>query len=159
MSFKWASLTNIFLSLFMAALLSVLFTIGQGNHISIDGYLFTFAWALAGSLVVAFVVPLPRMGGWWARQMGADAMNDKSGMPFFLDSMIQVAFFLVCVNAILTSALSGFGTIDGMSWFDRWWGMNLQFYAVAFVAYLVCCPLASAIASKITGEKKPTVVE
>lgn len=158
MSFKWAALTNVFLSIFMAGILSILFTIGQGNHISLEGYLVTFVWALVGSLIVAFLEPLPRMGGWWARQMGADPMN-KSGVFFVLDSIIEVAFFLVSVNLILTFALTGFETLGEMTWFDRWWGMNHQFYFTALVCYIVFCPLASAIATKITGEKKPTVVE
>ena len=146
-SIKWIILNTFVLAFCMAVLLSICLTVGQGVHLSLEGFAFTFAVAFGASLVIAFIVPLPKIGVWYARQMGATPQNNN-GVFFLIDSAIQVTGFLVLVNAIMTIALTGLGDIGGLSWFDRWWIMNMQFWAVALIAFLVVRPFAASIASK-----------
>ena len=149
-SMKWIIVNNLFLCFIMSCLLSICLTVGQGVHLSLEGFAFTFAVAFIASLVIAFAVPLPKMGAWFTRQMGSDPEN-RSGLYYLVESAIQVTFFLTLVNLVMTIALSGIGDINGLSWFDRWWIMNMQFWAVALVAFLIARPVSAALASKIAG--------
>ncbi len=149
-TYKWVATVNLFLCVIMAFLLSIFLTVGQGQHLSLEGWTFTLAVAFVASLVIAFIVPLPKMGAWFATQICG---KDQGGGVFYLvDSAMQVAGFLVCVNLIMTIALSGTGDINGMSFIDRWWIMNLNFWAVAYICFLVARPISTALATKIWGD-------
>jgi len=146
---KWVAWCNIFLSLFMAILLSICLTVGQQIHLSFAGFAYTFAFAFVTSLIVAFFAHLPRIGAWYAR-MGGGQPNALGS--FMFDSAIQVSYFLVIVNLVMVIALTGIGFLGAFSFFDRWWMMNIQFWPVAYVAYLVALPLSMGLASKIAGK-------
>jgi hypothetical protein len=147
---KWIAIVNITLSLLMSVFLSVLFTVGQGFHRTLAGFGYTFAFAFGTSLFVAFLIPLPRAGNWFAKRMGAEP---GTGMFYILDSAVQVVFFLIMVNLVMTLALSGYGFIDGLSFFDRWWIMNINFFAIAYVTFLLVRTVAVALADRLTKSK------
>lgn len=145
---KWVCFNNVFLSAIMSTILSVCLTVGQGQHLSLAGFGYTFAVAFVASLVVAFLVPLPRMGAWYARKMGA---QEDTGVFYLIDSAMQVTGFLVILNLVMTIALTGSGYIQGLSFFDRWWILVIQFWAVAYLAFLITRPVAAALAAKCDG--------
>ena len=147
---KWIFFNNVFLAFIMSVILSICLTVGQGQHLSLMGFAYTFAVAFVTSIVVAFLVPLPRGGAWFARRMGAEP---DTCVFYLVDSAMQVTGFLVIVNLVMTIALSGVGDIGGMSAFDRWWMMNMQFWQLAYLAFLVTRPVSAALAGRIAAPR------
>lgn len=145
----WIFVNNIALSAIMSVLLSICLTVGQGISITPMGFLMTFAWAFGTSVVVAYLVPLARIGAWFAKNMSAEP---GSGIFYLFECLLQVTFFLVIVDLVMTFALTGFGDIGGFTWFDRWWMLNMQFWAIALVCYFVARPLSAALASKASKD-------
>ena len=147
---KWIVINNLVLSFLMSIFLSICFTVGQGFHLSLSGFFYTFAFAFGTSILVAFTVPLPRAGVWFAKKMGAEP---GTGVFYLLDSAVQVVFFLIMVNLVMTLALTGFGFIEELSFFDRWWIMNINFYAIAYLTFLLVRVASAGIAGRFSASK------
>ncbi|MGV8083976.1 MAG: hypothetical protein AB2L09_10150 [Coriobacteriia bacterium] len=166
---KWIFFVNFWLSLIMCAILSVCLTIGQGDpahplapgsHLSLSGFAVTFCVAFISSMIVATFVPLVRIGAWMTRRMNGEP---GTHLWWLIDSAIQVTFFLVFVDLLVTLGLTGINVgfaglslaavnpVTGLNWFDLWWVLNMKFWPVAYVAFLVARPSAEALATKSAG--------
>lgn len=147
----WIAVCNIALSFIMSVILAICFTVGMGQSVTLQGFAFTFLASFLSALVVSFVVPLPRIGSWYASKMGFER---GSGAGYIAESVIEVTLFLVIMNIPMVAAMTGFGELGGMTFFDRWWSMNMNFWPVAFIAFMVSRTLSEAIATKATAGRK-----
>lgn len=167
---KWIFLTNLWLSLIMSTILTICLTIGQsnpnyplapGSHLSLSGFGTTFAVAFLASMLIATTVPLMRIGGWLTRRMDGEP---GTHLWWLVDSAMQVTFFLVLVNFFVTVgltiinagvpalSLNALNPVTGLNWVDLWWVLNMKFWAIAYVAFLIARPTAEALATKTAGE-------
>lgn len=166
---KWIVWTNSWLSLIMCVILSICLTIGQsnpnyplgpGSHLSLVGFGITFCIAFISSMIVATFVPLPRMGAWFMRKMDGERGTQ---LWWLVDSAIQVTFFLVCVDFLVTIGLTtvfagvaalsplAINPVTGLNWIDLWWVLNMKFWPVAYIAFLVARPCAETLATACNG--------
>lgn len=148
---SWIAACNVALSFIMSVILAICFTVGMGQSVTPEGFAFTFCASFVSALIVSFVVPLPRIGGWYAAKMG---FEHGSGMAYLVENVIEVTLFLVIMNIPMVAAMTGFGELGGMTFFDRWWSMNMNFWPVAFIAFMISRTLAEAIATKVTSGRK-----
>lgn len=146
----WIAVCNITLSFVMSVILAICFTVGMGQSVTLQGFAFTFCASFVSALVVSFVVPLPRIGSWYASKMNFER---GSGTGYIVESVIEVTLFLVIMNIPMVAAMTGFDELGGMTFFDRWWSMNMNFWPVAFIAFLISRPLSEAIATKATSKR------
>jgi hypothetical protein len=131
--------------------------IGQGHPVTIENFAFGFAISMVAALILAFFAQLPRIGAWFAHQIGG---KPGTAISYLYESVVEVTIFLIGLDLVMTIAMTGIETIGGLSWFDRWWLMNIQFWGIAFVAFLAARPAAEGLATRITsGKAKKDIAE
>ena len=160
---KYYIVYGLFFSLFVAAILCLCLTIGQGMpHIDPMFFLMSFLVAFITSFVVTAIIPL-------ARVSAACAVYFDARPGSFAFRLVQNIFFstliMLFLGIVMTAFMTGVGTTETLATmtgemvtvnlFDRFVGLCMQFWPIIVVVAFLCDPAAGGLAAVITGERAP----
>ena len=134
---KYYFVMTIWIGLVMSVILAAGLTVAQGVHLTLEGFLFTFAVSFASAVVFPNVLPFGKWSAAFARRFNT---TPGSTADMILSNMFFAVLMLVAVGLVVTIALTGVGSLGGMSLLDRWIGLVIQFFPMIFVVILLILP-------------------
>lgn len=159
---KYYIVYGLFFSLFVAAVLCLCLTIGQGvPHIDPVFFLMSFLVAFVTSFVITAIIPLARVSAACAAYYDAvpGTVAFRLVQNVFFSTLIML-FLGIVMTAFMTgvgetTALSAMtGEMMSVNLFDRFVSLCMQFWPIIIVVAFLCDPAAGGLAAVLTGERK-----